>query len=71
MNHGMFEVEWTSKGHLVQLPLLKKGHLKLVTQDQVIYLLCVLKEGDFSTSLGRLCWCLLTITIKMCFPTRE
>lgn len=44
--------------HLVQMPLLKQGHLQLVADDHVQLVFSISKDGDFTSCLGDLCQCL-------------
>lgn len=60
-NKRLVEIGW----HLQRLTLLlKKGHLELVAQDHVRYLLNISKDGDTTTSL---CQCSVTPTVNMYF----
>jgi len=47
------------------LPLLKKGHTELSLH--LWRLLSASKDADATTSLGNLCQCLVTLTVKKCF----
>ena len=68
-NHR-FELEGAIKGHLVQLPSNEQRHLWL---DQVLrapssLVLNVSKDRASTTSLGNLCQCFTTFTIKKLIP---
>ena len=62
----LFELEGTLKGHLVLLTCNEKGHIQI---DQVLRALSSLtldvsRGGASTTSLGNLCQCLTTLTVK-------
>jgi len=49
-------------------PLLKQGHLELVAQECVFrWLLSVSEDGYSTTSMGNLCQCSVTLTVRKCF----
>ena len=63
----MFEIardHWRSSS---PISLLNQGHLKSVAQNYVQMALEISKTGDSTTSLGNLCQCSVTLTVKMCF----
>ena len=49
------------------MPLLQQGHLELVAQDSVQTALSISKDGDSTASLGSLCPCSVTLTVKKSF----
>ena len=64
-----FELEWTLKGHLVQLPCKEQGRIQL---DQVLrapsnLTLNASRDGAATTSLGNLFQSLTTLTVKTFF----
>ena len=65
----LFELEETLKGHLVQIPCSEQGHLQLhqVLRAPSSLTLRVSKDGASTTSLGNLCQCLTTSTVKKFF----
>ena len=62
----LLELEGNFKGHLVQLPCNEQGHLQLhqVLRAPSSLTLSVSRNGASTTSLGNLCQCLTTLTVK-------
>jgi len=55
---------WRSSG---PIPLLKQGHLEPLAQEHVWTAWSISKDGDPTTSLGKLPQCSVTLTVKKCF----
>jgi len=49
--------------------LLRQGHLEPVVQDCPDDFLSICEDGDFTASLGNLCQCSVTLTMKKDFLT--
>ena len=58
-----FQLEGTLKGHLVQLPCNKQGHLQLHQELRALgsLTLDVSRDGAPTTFVGNLCQCLTTL----------
>jgi len=63
-NYRIAEVGRDLWGASGLIPLLKQGHPELVALDRVQADLNISKDGDSTTSLGNLCKCLVTLTVK-------
>ena len=61
--HRLVEVGWDLWVHLVQL-LLKKGHLQQGAQEHILVAFEDIQVGESTTSLGNLCQCSGTLTVK-------
>ena len=61
-----FELEGTLRGHTVQPPSNEQGHPQLHqgAQSTSSLTLAVSRDGASTTSLGNLCHCLTTVTVK-------
>jgi len=65
------ELEGTFKGHLVQLPCNEQGHHSHIRLPRASSSLAlkVSRDGASTTSLGNLCQCITTLTVKDFFFT--
>ena len=61
-----FELDGTLKGHLIQPSCNEQGHLQLdqVLRAQSSLTASVTRNGSSTTSLGSLCQCLTTLSVK-------
>lgn len=63
-NYRLIEVRRNLWRSSYSTSLLKQGHLEPVLRIMSIQLLNVFRNGDSTTSVGKLCQCLVTLTAK-------